>query len=218
MYAGIRVARGGLDIVAEEAARLDLPAALLVALAYGESGLQLDARGDNGASVNWYQVNQIHPGWPDRYLGVDGIRESIRLMAPRWQAAFRACGGWGAYTGLATIPPESALPPVPDNSPPDPRVPRRGRAAVLYHFWPRAQGSVRPSWERALECDAVGSAVWGYYQDLLVTAATADPRVPHLVGALSVSREEVAGVVDLLDTALQRLQALARGIDAALEG
>lgn len=223
IYGGIAVAREGLDIVAEEAARIDLPAALLVALAYGESSFIVDWpggnwRGDGGQSVNWYQVNRIHPGWPDRYLGYEGIRSSIRLMSGRWRDTFAACGGWRAYAGLAPVPDEASLPPPPDTRVPlDPTAPRLGRAAFLYHWWPRAQGSIRPTWPRALVVDAVGSAVWEYYQDLrLSERRDADTRLPHLIGALDVARTEVRQATAELDAIRQRLAALAAGIDQSL--
>lgn len=223
VYGTIKVAREGLEILAEEALRINLPAPLLVSLAYGESSFKVDWpgetwKGDGGRSVNWFQVYHVHPGWPDRYLGFTGIRESVHLMQDRWVDTFDVCGGWPAYAGLGRVPDEQDLPRVPDDSVPlDPTVPRVGRAAFLYHWWPRAQGSVRPTWQRALECDAVGSAVWEYFQDVRLKEALDETEGRmRLVGALGVAKTEVTMALQRVDEAAKILTRLAQGIDDAL--
>jgi hypothetical protein len=144
-----------------------------------------------------YGILQINTRVPGRlpgemYLGLDGLKRAQQLMNPRWQQAFLDLGGWPVYV--------------------------RDCYGFLARFAPAAQGSVGWTLELARDAHAWAWVLADIYRDeeLRAGAEREDPRVPHLVGALSVSRNEVSAAATQIEAALSRLNALVRGIDTAL--
>jgi hypothetical protein len=164
-YAGRRFTREVLDEIWDFGQEVDCAWDWLLMLGYGESGLNEHARHDGGLGGGVFGVyTKVHGGQPEDWMGVEGTRRSMREMwyaDGRWAREWRRFGGWSGWLGSAQLPDENALPSVIDGGrvlPADPRAePRYGRTAYLYHAWPRYQGSIRPTWERALQVEAYAS-------------------------------------------------------------
>lgn len=141
-----------------------------------------------------YGVLQINTRVPGRlpgemYLGLDGLVRAQALMNPRWQAAFEQLGGWAEYV--------------------------RDVYGFLARFAPAAQGSVGWTLELARAAHAWAWVLADRFREEELSGQ-ADPRVPHLIGALDVARQEVRAALNELHATHERLTALAVGIDQAL--
>ena len=224
-YAGRTYNRESLDVIYEFAQDTNTPFDWWCCLGYGESGLNdQEVHGDGGLSRGVFQVyTPVHGLPPHGWLGPEGTRAAMRhLWQNRWRHYWELAGGdsaWLTWTGQREVARYFLTRPVYDQGrilPPDPCAPPVGRAAALYWWWPHFQGSIRPSWRRACEVEAMGTAVALYYLETRSRDQGQDPRLPHLVGALDVARQEVRAAVQELDAARSRLLALGTGIDQAL--
>lgn len=123
-----------VDVVAAWASAAAIPVELALAVCWFESGLNLDAVGDNGRAFGLLQVHPaVHGGTGADWTGLEGARRSLRQMQSRWQQALRE-------TGAA----------VWDNLSPAEKL------TMFARFWPAAQGGepqpaalYRPSLEAA---------------------------------------------------------------------
>jgi hypothetical protein len=166
IYAGRSFTREALDAVWDFTDRTRTPPDWWLCLAEGESGLNEEADHDGDLGGGYFGIyTPVHGGTPADWKGVEGVTRSMERMwfaDGRWAANFARFGGWNGWLGRATLPHDSTLPPVIYQGraePVDPAVPYRGRAAYLYHAWPRYQGSRRPTWARCLEVEAFASAL-----------------------------------------------------------
>lgn len=177
------------------------PRTLDLAVAIHESGGHLnpfvERHADNAdlpgaAPEDSYGILQINTRVPGRlpgamYLGLDGLVRAQELMEPRWQEAFVRLGGWAAYV--------------------------RDVYWFLSRFAPLAQGSV--GWDEAMAREAHAWA-WVLADVFRGEELSTDPRIPHLIGALDIARQEVAGARASLAAVAQRLSALEEGIAQTL--
>lgn len=173
-YAGDTYTREVLDVIHEESQQQALPFDLLLALALGESELNEWAEAvvtdpppgqQPEASYGVFQINTLaHGGDKDRWCGVEGTRRAMRLMAVRWAQAFVDVGGWPGW--------------------------QTDRQAVLFGFWPRAQGSIYPTAERVRLCEGRAALLAQYYLEL---------RINDLIDALDLARGEKVVNQDTLD-------------------
>jgi hypothetical protein len=117
----------------------DLPPDLLLAIAYGESGLDAGRSGDDGQSWGAFMAHiPAHGHDPAYWTGVEGARRTMDVMAPRWTAAFARLRGRGRWSS------------------PDPAT----RVAFFCEYWPAAQGCDPPDPERCRQAVAVGTRLY----------------------------------------------------------
>ncbi len=165
-YAGATYTREVLDVIYEESQQQSLPFDLQLCLADGESGVNEWAEAvitdpppgqQAEASYGTYQVNTLaHGGDRDQWCGIEGTRRAMRLMAGRWHDAFERAGGWPGW--------------------------QRNRCLFLQRFWPAAQGSIEPSWERVVEVEGRATLLALYYLEL---------RYNDVAAALAVARKQL---------------------------
>lgn len=140
-----------IDVIVRGAERAGLPPLLLLALGLGESSLDPQAVGDSGSSVGVYQIHlPAHPvpaDWlaahPDAeaaeyWMGVDGTVRAMAEMRERWKQAYHQAGGDTAWEFNPT--------------------------QFLAVWWPKAQGSIMPSWVRAYEVMRDAGPIWEAWQ------------------------------------------------------
>lgn len=127
----------------------NLPPELQLALCYGESSFRLTAEKDDDVetSEGGYQINRDYWGGEKGYwTGYDGLHRSMELMKSEWQRAFESLGSWDAWL--------------------------RNKVLFLYRYWPEAQQSIQPTWERSEEAQAVGYIVYVRYLKMLQSQAS----------------------------------------------
>lgn len=116
-----------IDAIVAWAEAHDLPPDLLLALAYGESGLDAGRSGDAGQSWGAFMAHiPAHGHDPAYWTGVEGARRTMDVMAQRWTEAFVRLRGrerWSAGDGAA-------------------------RVAFFCEYWPAAQGCRPPDVEQ----------------------------------------------------------------------
>lgn len=123
-----------VELIGGWAAGAGIPAELALAVCWFESGLDVEAVGDNGQAFGLIQVHPaVHGGTGTDWTGIEGARRSLRQMQGRWQRALRETGA-AAWDSLS--PGE--------------------KLAMFARFWPAAQGGepqpaarYRPSLEAA---------------------------------------------------------------------
>jgi hypothetical protein len=108
-----------------------IPATLALAVAWGESGLDVDLSGDNGLAHGLIQVRvDVHGGPAERWTGLDGALRSLTRMQSRWRHAFATVAGAAGWD----------------------QADAEGKARILFDFWPAAQGCQQPTLDRCRQC------------------------------------------------------------------